>query len=156
MNLRYSTVIPRKLRACSKDNGPFTSLILLSKWLSGSTPAADDLCRPIRDAITRAVRPRSRTQREEQGKFVWTEECEAALQQLKEELIKRPVFVLPDPEKPYTLFTDASKYAAGLVLCQQDEQGDFHVVLYDSVALPRRRNPWSTRRSSGRRNSSPS
>ena len=32
--------------------------------------------------------------------------------------MKEPVLVYPDPELPYTLFTDASKYAWAAVLTQ--------------------------------------
>ena len=38
---------------------------------------------------------------------------------LKEALIKEPILRLPDPNKPYILYTDASKYAWSCVLTQQ-------------------------------------
>ena len=38
---------------------------------------------------------------------------------LKEALIKEPILQFPDPNKPYTLYTDTSKYAWSCVLTQQ-------------------------------------
>ena len=38
---------------------------------------------------------------------------------IKELLIKEPILKYPDPNKPYTLFTDASKYAWACVLTQE-------------------------------------
>ena len=38
---------------------------------------------------------------------------------LKEALIKEPILRFPDSNKPYTLYTDASKYAWLCVLTQQ-------------------------------------
>ena len=38
---------------------------------------------------------------------------------LKEALIKEPILRFPDPNKPYILYTDASKYAWSCVLTQQ-------------------------------------
>ena len=38
---------------------------------------------------------------------------------LKEALIKEPILRFPDPNKPYILYTDTSKYAWSCVLAQQ-------------------------------------
>ena len=40
------------------------------------------------------------------------------LELLKEALIKKPILRFPDPNKPYTLYTDASKYAWSCVITQ--------------------------------------
>jgi hypothetical protein len=39
---------------------------------------------------------------------------------------------MPDPEKPFTIKSDASKFASGAVLCQQDINGDWHPCGYIS------------------------
>ena len=48
--------------------------------------------------------------------FVWDEICEKSFGLLKQMIIQEPILVYPDPNKPYVLFTDASKYAWSCVL----------------------------------------
>ena len=64
--------------------------------------------------------------------FVWTEECKSTFATLKELLTTAPVLLLPDPEKPFVLETDASHFALGCVLSQRDDQGNWHPVGYYS------------------------
>ena len=51
--------------------------------------------------------------------FEWTIQCQAAFELLKEAIITSPILKYPDPNKGYTLFTDASKYAWACVLTQE-------------------------------------
>ena len=51
--------------------------------------------------------------------FEWSDKCQTSFELLKEALIKEPILRFPDPNKPYTLYTDASKYAWSCVLTQQ-------------------------------------
>ena len=51
--------------------------------------------------------------------FEWTDKCQSSFELLKEVLIKEPILWFPDPNKPYILYTDASKYAWSCVLTQQ-------------------------------------
>ena len=51
--------------------------------------------------------------------FEWTVQCQAAFEMLKEATITSPILKYPDPNKGYTLFTDASKYAWACVLTQE-------------------------------------
>ena len=53
--------------------------------------------------------------------FVWTECCQESFEFLKETLIHLPILKYPDLNKPYTLFTDASKHAWACVLTQEYE-----------------------------------
>ena len=53
--------------------------------------------------------------------FEWTLQCQASFEMLKDALITSPILKYPDPNKPYTLFTDASKHAWACVLTQEDE-----------------------------------
>ena len=49
--------------------------------------------------------------------FQWCSKCEFAFQTLKEALCTKPILKFPDPQKPYVLLTDASKYAwAGVLM----------------------------------------
>ena len=53
--------------------------------------------------------------------FEWTLQCQASFEMLKGALITSPILKYPDPNKSYTLFTDASKYAWACVLTQEHE-----------------------------------
>ena len=51
--------------------------------------------------------------------FEWTVQCQAAFELLKKVIVTSPILKYPDPNKGYTLFTDASKYARACVLTQE-------------------------------------
>jgi hypothetical protein len=79
--------------------------------------------------------------RNQPDKLNWKHEHEVAFQQVKQNLMSRPVLVAPDPAKPYILQTDASNYGISAILVQTDENGVEHVVSYSSrKLLPRERN----------------
>ena len=42
--------------------------------------------------------------------FKWTNQCDNSFQMLKDTLCSAPILNYPDTTKPYTLYTDASKY----------------------------------------------
>ena len=48
--------------------------------------------------------------------YKWTEKQEESFQELKKKLTTAPVLMLPDFEKEFILYTDASGYALGVVL----------------------------------------
>ena len=51
--------------------------------------------------------------------FVWTGVHQRSFDLLKSKLTEKPILVYPGPNKPYILFTDASKYAWSCVLIQE-------------------------------------
>ena len=51
-------------------------------------------------------------------KFKWTPECQRSFNLLKEKLCGEPILKYADTSKPYTLYTDASKYGWAEVLTQ--------------------------------------
>ena len=65
-------------------------------------------------------------------KWEWTEECQRAFDALKLALTTAPVLTTANPNKVYILHTDASDYAMGAILMQEDDNGDLHVVAYAS------------------------
>ena len=51
--------------------------------------------------------------------FEWTPICQESFKLLKTSLMTEPILTYPDPNLPYVLFTDASKYAWACVLTQE-------------------------------------
>ncbi|GAU51141.1 hypothetical protein TSUD_240800 [Trifolium subterraneum] len=62
--------------------------------------------------------------------FVWDELCENSFNLLKQKLTSAPVLVIPDPDKMYVVYCDASNKGLGCVLMQ-----DGAVVAYASRQL---------------------
>ena len=58
---------------------------------------------------------------EKDAKFEWTEARHAAFDELKKWLTTSPVLVVPDPEKRFTVYCDASREGLGCVLMQEDK-----------------------------------
>jgi hypothetical protein len=53
---------------------------------------------------------------EKDKKFKWTLACEASFQELKKRLTTTPVLVMPDMEKPFSIYCHASGQGLGCVL----------------------------------------
>ena len=70
-------------------------------------PRFSDLARPL-NMLTRKDVP-----------FEWTPICQESFELLKTSLMTEPILKYPDPNYPYVLFTDASKYAWACVLTQE-------------------------------------
>jgi hypothetical protein len=68
-------------------------------------------------------------------KWNWTDECEKAFIKLRDALTTHPVLAVADPNKRYVLHTDASDYAFGAILMQEDEAAFLHPVAYASITL---------------------
>jgi hypothetical protein len=67
---------------------------------------------------------------EKDKQFEWTPACEASFQDLKKRLMTAPVLVMPDMEKPFSIYCDASGQELRCVLMQ-----DGRVVAYASRQL---------------------
>jgi hypothetical protein len=67
---------------------------------------------------------------EKDKKFEWTSACKASFQELKKRLTTASILVVPDMEKPFSIYCDASGQGPGCVLMQ-----DGHVVAYASRQL---------------------
>jgi hypothetical protein len=52
-------------------------------------------------------------------KFKWTPTCEASFQELKKQLTTAPILVMPDMEKPFSIYYDASGQGLGCVLMHE-------------------------------------
>jgi hypothetical protein len=62
--------------------------------------------------------------------FEWTPRRETSFQELKKRLTTTPVLTMPDMEKPFSIYYDASGHGLGCVLMQ-----DGHVIAYASREL---------------------
>ena len=51
--------------------------------------------------------------------FEWSQKCQESFELLKTSLMTDPILTYPDPNLPYVLFTDVSKYAWACVLTQE-------------------------------------
>ena len=70
-------------------------------------PRFSDLARPL-NALTR-----------KDVEFKWMPKCQESFKLLKTSLMTDPILTYPDPNLPYVLFTDVSKYAWACVLTQE-------------------------------------
>ena len=76
-------------------------------------------------------------------KFVWGPAQQKAFMTLKALLISSKVMMIPRPDRPYILYTDASDYAVGAILVQKDDSGMERVIQYVSQALSTSQRKWS-------------
>ena len=64
--------------------------------------------------------------------FEWTHICQESFELSKTSLMTEPILTYPDPNLPYILFTDASKYAWACVLTQEkthlDEKKEVQIL----------------------------
>ena len=106
------TPMPEKL-ACIKEMPPpktpkeVKQFLGLIGYYQKFIPRFSDLARPL-NALTRKDVP-----------FEWTPICQESFKLLKTSLMTEPILTYPDPNLPYVLFTDASKYAWACVLMQE-------------------------------------
>src|SRR5690242_15453630 len=66
--------------------------------------------------------------------FNWSEECQEAMDKLKQHLITAPILAYPDPTKEWYLHCDASNKGLGAVLAQMHDSKEV-VIAYASRAL---------------------
>jgi hypothetical protein len=71
--------------------------------------------------------------------FEWTPRSEANFQELKKRLTTTPVLTMPNVERPFSIYCDASRQGLGCVLMQ-----DCHVVAYASRQLRKHEEKYPT------------
>ena len=79
----------------------------LIRYYRKFVPRFLDLARPL-NALT-----------QKNTEFEWTQVCQESFKLLKTSLMTEPILTYPDPNLPYVLFTDASKYTWACVLIQE-------------------------------------
>ena len=106
------TPLPEKLESIQKILPPKTpkevkQFLGLIGYYCKFVPRFSDLAWPL-NALTR-----------KNVAFEWTPVCQKLFEMLKTSLMTEPILTYPDPNLPYVLFTDASKYAWACVLTQE-------------------------------------
>ena len=104
--------LPEKLDSIQKMLPPKTprqvkQFLGLIGYYRKFVPRFLDLARPL-NALTR-----------KNVEFEWTQICQESFDLLKDSLMTEPILTYPNPNLPYLLFTDASKYAWACVLTQE-------------------------------------
>ena len=92
--------------ACTKRRERNRQFLGLTGYYRKFAPRFADISRPL-TALTK-----------KETKFVWTTECQKLFELLKLFLCGEPILKYTDTSKPYTLYTDASKYGWAGVLTQ--------------------------------------
>jgi len=72
--------------------------------------------------------------------YLWTSQTQEAFDKLKILMASAPVLCIPDPELPFTVTTDASDFAVGAVLTQDQGKGPQPVAFISRKMNPHERN----------------
>lgn len=75
--------------------------------------------------------------------FAWDNTCEQAFCTLKALLSSKPVSRFPHFGKPFIIEVDASNYACGGILLQENPPGEIHPIAYFSTSLQPAQEKWS-------------
>ena len=87
--------------------------------------------------------PLSELTRKENDKYIafkWTDREQQAFESLQRALSSAPVLIIPDPNLPYVVRTDASNYAVGGTLSQDHGKGLQPVAFFSKKLSPAERN----------------
>ena len=106
--------VPEKLESIKHMPAPQTpkevkQFLGLIGYYRKFIPKFSDVARPLTNLTKKYVL------------YEWTPECTKTFEMLKNLLVQEPILKYPDQSKPYTLYTDASKYAWSCVLTQEYE-----------------------------------
>ena len=104
--------LPEKLESIQKMLPPQTlkevkQFLGLIGYCGKFVPRFLDIAHPLNALIRKNVA------------FEWTPVCQESFKLLKTSLMREPILTYPDPNLPYVLLTDASKYAWACVLTQE-------------------------------------
>jgi len=82
-----------------------------------------DKCQPL-NVLLQKLKP-----------WTWTVDQHTAFENLKLAFMTKPVLMMPDLSKPFKIKSDASLFATGAILLQQDTNEDWHPVAYHSKSM---------------------
>ena len=69
------------------------------------------------------------------AKFIWTDECTAAFETLRERLISAPILAMPDFTRQFHITTDSSGFSIGFYISQFDDDNREHVIAYSGCSF---------------------
>ncbi|KAM7312087.1 uncharacterized protein ISCGN_008992 [Ixodes scapularis] len=96
-------------------------------------PQYSEKASPLTDALRKT----------EPDKIRWDDKKEQAFQGLKNSLCCSPILRAPDYSRSFIVQCDASNRGLGVILCQEDDAGEEHPVLYASRKLSGREEAYS-------------
>ncbi|XP_075732859.1 uncharacterized protein LOC142775380 [Rhipicephalus microplus] len=109
------------------------SFLGLTGYYQRYIPQYSEVAAPLKDALRKNA----------PEKVVWSAEMEGAFQGLKAALVSSPVLHAPNYDRRFIVQCDASNRGLGVILCQEDENGNEHPVLYASRKLSVREEAYS-------------
>lgn len=109
------------------------SFLGLAGYYQHYIPRYSELASPLTDAL-RKTEPQI---------LEWDEKKARAFLALKNALMSQPVLQAPDYARPFVVQCDASDRGMGVVLCQRNDAGEEHPVLYASRKLTVREEAYS-------------
>jgi hypothetical protein len=86
------------------------------------------ICAPLTDLL------------HDKAEWRWTKKEQESFAALKQAISTAPVLLLPDETKPYTVMTDASGFAIGAALCQDQGKGLQPIAFLSQKMLPAEQN----------------
>src|SRR5438128_7709595 len=111
------SVDPRKIEAINKWTPPETvshvrSFLGLASYYQKFVRNFSAIAAPLTDLLHKEC------------EFIWADAQQEAFDELKRQLTTAPVLLIPDPALPFTITSDASDFAIGAVLSQDQGKGD--------------------------------
>ena len=122
---------------CVREVQSFIGMCSYYRWF---IPNFSEIAEPI-IALTRKY-----------ARFNWSDQCQNGYDYLKQSLTVVPLLAYPDPNKPYTFYTDASNSCIGACLAQETDNKEVFLpnvknekpIYYLSHKLSKTQCKWST------------
>jgi hypothetical protein len=113
------------------------SFLGMANFCRNFVPNFADVAKPLTDLTSNNAAKSARLK--------WTNNEQTAFERLKQALCSAPALAVPDEDKQFTLFTDASDFAVGAMLCQRNAHtGELQPCGFMSAKLSGPMLNWST------------
>ena len=121
----------------------------LVQWLAKFIPNLSTYAQPLHHlkkgiSYQKSVNTQTgNTRKRVNTQWVWTQKEQTAFENLKQLVQNTSYLRIPTHDKPFTLYCDASQYAIGAVLLQEDEAGNLQPCEFISRQLTDTQQQWS-------------